>query len=79
MGKGGGLKHFWNSRPSPFLLLAIAGDLVVVFLISVFGLPGIAPITPAAALSVVVLSVMVVCLINDTVKAALVKRFWQQL
>jgi hypothetical protein len=30
-------------------------------------------------LSVVVLSVMVVCLINDTVKVALVKRFWQQL
>ena len=72
-------KHFWNSRPSLFLLLAIAGDLLVVFLISVFGLPGIAPITPAAALSVVVLSVMVVCLINDTVKVALVKRFWQQL
>jgi len=72
-------KHFWNSRPSPFLLLAIAGDLVLVFLISVFGLPGIAPITPAAALSVVVLSVMVVCLVNDTVKVALVKRFWQQL
>jgi len=72
-------KHFWNSRPSPFLLLAIAGDLVLVFLISVFGLPGIAPITPAAALSIVVLSVMVVCLVNDTVKVALVKRFWQQL
>jgi H+-transporting ATPase len=72
-------KHFWNSRPSPFLLLAIAGDLVLVFLISVFGLPGIVPITPAAALFVVVLSVMVVCLINDTVKVALVKRFWQQL
>jgi H+-transporting ATPase len=72
-------KHFWNSRPSQFLLLAIAGDLVLVFLISVLGLPGIAPITPAAALSVVVLSVMVVCLINDTVKVALVKRFWQQL
>ncbi|MGO8991422.1 MAG: plasma-membrane proton-efflux P-type ATPase [bacterium] len=72
-------KHFWNSRPSQFLLLAIAGDLVLVFLISVFGLPGIAPITPAAALSVVVLSVLVVCLVNDTVKVALVKRFWQQL
>ena len=72
-------KHFWNSRPSQFLLLAIAGDLILVFLISVLGLPGIVPITPGAALSVVVLSVMVVCLMNDTVKVALVKGFWQQL
>ena len=65
-------KHFWNSRPSKFLFLAIAGDLVLVFLISVLGLPGIAPITLTAALSVVVLSVMVVCLINDPIKVLLI-------
>jgi hypothetical protein len=39
-------KHFWNSRPSEFLLLAIAADLGLVFFFSIHGLPGVVPIPP---------------------------------
>jgi H+-transporting ATPase len=69
-------RHFWNSRPSRFLLLAIAVDLVIVFIISVFGLPGIAPINPTAALTVAGLSGLIVFLINDPIKAVLIRKFW---
>jgi H+-transporting ATPase len=70
-------KHFWNSKPSMFLLLVIAGDLVLVFLISTLGMPGIVPITPTAALTVAGLSFIMAFLINDPVKVWLNKRFWQ--
>jgi H+-transporting ATPase len=69
-------KHFWNSRPSWFLLLAIAGDLVGVFFISILGLPGIIPIPPVAALTVAGLSLVLVFLINDPVKVFLIGKFW---
>ena len=69
-------KHFWNSRPSKFLLLAIAGDLTVVFFISILGLPGVAPITPGAALAVAGLSFIIAFVINDPVKVLLIRKFW---
>jgi H+-transporting ATPase len=69
-------KHFWNSRPSKFLLLIIAADLSFVFLICVLGLPGIVPIPAAAAFTVVVLSLIVVFIINDPIKVRLIRRFW---
>jgi H+-transporting ATPase len=70
-------KHFWNSKPSSFLILAIAGDLVLVFLISVLGLPGIVPITPTTALAVVGFSFIIAFLINDSIKVLLIKKLWQ--
>jgi len=72
-------KHFWNSKPSRFLLLAIGADLVLVFLISIFGLPGIAPIPALAALTVVGLSFIIVFLINDPIKVILIRKFWKNL
>jgi H+-transporting ATPase len=66
-------KHFWNSRPSKFLLLIIAGDLTLVFFICVLGFPGIVSIPPAAALTVVGLSLILVFLINDPIKVKLLK------
>ncbi len=72
-------KHFWNSRPSAFLLLAIAGDLVLVFLISVLGLPRIAPIAPTAALVVAGFSFFITFLINDPIKVLLVRKLWPRL
>jgi H+-transporting ATPase len=69
-------RHFWNSGPSRFLLLAIAVDLVIVFMIAVFGLPGIVPISLIAALAVVGLSGLIVFLINDPIKVVLIKKFW---
>jgi H+-transporting ATPase len=72
-------RHFWNSRPSRFLLLAIAVDLAIVFIIAVFGLPGIAPITPIAALTVAGLSFGIVFLINDPIKVLLIRKLWPRL
>jgi H+-transporting ATPase len=69
-------KHFWNSRPSKFLLLAIAGDLTVVFIISILGLPGVVPISPMAALTVGGLSFIIAFLINDPIKVLLIRKFW---
>jgi len=67
---------FWGSRPSLFLLLAITGDLVVVYGISVFGLPGIAPISPATALLVPGLLIFLVFIVNDSFKVFLVRRYY---
>jgi len=71
-------KHFWNSMPSRFLLLAIAADLVLVFFIAIFGLPGITPITPATALAVAGLSFIIAFLINDPMKVLLIRKFWSR-
>ena len=68
--------RFWSSKPSRFLLLTIAGDLILVFLISVLGLPGVTPIPPSAALFVAGLSFIIVFLINDPLKVLLVRKFW---
>ncbi len=70
-------RHFWDSKPSRFLLLAIAGDLALVFFISVRGLPGIVPIAPTEALAVVGFSFVVAFLINDPIKVLLIKKLWQ--
>jgi H+-transporting ATPase len=69
-------KHFWNSKPSRFLFWAIGADLVVVFVISIFGLPGIAPIPALAALTVTGLSFVIAFLINDPIKVWLIRKFW---
>jgi hypothetical protein len=58
--------------------LAIAVDLVLVFFIAIFGLPGIAPITPATALTIAGLSFLIAFLINDPVKVLLIRKFWSR-
>jgi len=70
--------QIWNSRPSRFLLLAVAADLVVVFFISILGLPGIVPISPRAALAVVGFSFVIVFLINDPLKVMLIRKLRQR-
>jgi H+-transporting ATPase len=69
-------KHFWNSRPSKFLLLAIVADLALVLFISIQGLPGVVPIPPPAALTVAGLSSVIAFAINDPVKVLLIRKFW---
>jgi H+-transporting ATPase len=72
-------KRFWSSKPSRSLLLIIMADLALVFLISVFGIPGISPIPVTTALSIPLLSALVVFGLNDPIKAMLVKRFWPRI
>jgi H+-transporting ATPase len=69
-------RRLWNSRPSTFLLLAIAADLLLVFFLSTAGIPGIAPVGLAPAISVPILAFLLVFLVNDPIKALLVRRFW---
>ncbi len=72
-------KHFWSSKPSLSLVLIIMADLVLVFLISVFGLPGISPIPVTGALAILLFSGIAVFAVNDPIKAMLVKKFWSRL
>jgi H+-transporting ATPase len=69
-------KHFWNSRPSMFLLVAVIVDLLLVLTISVMGLPGIAPVGLLPAVTIPILALVLVFLVNDPIKVFLVKRFW---
>ncbi len=71
-------KHFWNSRPSNPLLIIILGDLLLVFLISIFGLPGVTPINPIIALMVPAFSFTAAFLVNDFIKVPLIKKFWSR-
>ena len=72
-------KHFWNSRPSNFLLAAIVVDLLFVFFLSTIGVPGIAPLRWAPAIAVPILALFLVFLANDPIKALLVRRFWARI
>ncbi len=69
-------KRFWNSRPSRLLLLAIVADLIVVFLLSVIGFPGIVPAGLGPAITAPILALFLVFLVNDPIKTMLVRRFW---
>jgi H+-transporting ATPase len=71
-------KHFWDSRPSNPLLIIILGDLLFVFLIAIFGLPGVTPIVPFIALTVPAFSFIAAFLVNDFIKVPLIKKFWSK-
>jgi H+-transporting ATPase len=71
-------KHFWDSRPSKPLLIIILGDLLLVLLISILGLPGVTPINPTIALAVPAFSFAIAFLVNDFIKVPLIKKFWSK-
>ncbi|MBO3803960.1 MAG: plasma-membrane proton-efflux P-type ATPase [Candidatus Brockarchaeota archaeon] len=66
-------RHFWESRPSRALAFAIATNMAIVSLISIIGIPGVAPIDPGKLLAVVSYS-FATFLLNDLVKVFLVRR-----
>jgi H+-transporting ATPase len=69
-------RHFWNSRPSAFLFIAIVADLLFVLAVSVVGLPHIAPVGLLPALMVPLFALLLVFFVNDPVKVVLIRRFW---
>ena len=71
-------KRFWASRPNRAILLAITLDLILVFIITTVGLPGITPIPFRMAISVPILAFCAAFVINDLLKVALIKKFWRQ-
>nr|MDO8079451.1 plasma-membrane proton-efflux P-type ATPase [Candidatus Freyarchaeota archaeon] len=68
-------KHFWNSKPSKILTLSIVLDVIIVSLISIFGLYQLAPIGIIKTLVVLVLTLALCFLVNDPVKVFLVRKF----
>ncbi len=69
-------RHFWESRPSLPLLLAVTLDVLVVGAISVLGFFQLRAIDPLEVLTVLGFSLVAAFLVNDAVKAVLVKKLW---
>jgi H+-transporting ATPase len=66
--------HFWNTRPSRTLLIAIISSMIATIVVTTIGLPGLTPISPAVTLFVVSCSAVFSLIVNDLVKFLLVKR-----
>jgi len=66
--------RFWSSAPSKLLALSVVVDVIVVFLISNFGVHELAPVSPLVTLAVLAYSCVTCLLINDFVKVLLVGR-----
>jgi len=66
--------HFWNSRPSRTLLIAIILSMIAAIVVTTVGLPGFKPISLTQTLFVVSCSAAFSLLFNDLVKFLLVKR-----
>ncbi len=69
-------RHFWESRPSLTLGLAVSLDILIVGAISVLGFFQLQAVPAVEVLAALGYSVLVAFVINDAVKAVLVRRFW---
>jgi H+-transporting ATPase len=67
-------RHFWESRISSFLIASILCDVIIVLLLSAFGLYSLAPIAPQIALLALFYSSIICFLINDFIKVVLINR-----
>jgi H+-transporting ATPase len=65
--------HFWDSRPSNVLLGAILADITLSSLVSITGIPGLAPIPVIDVLTVIGLSVLFSLILNDFIKIMILK------
>ncbi|HYM40249.1 MAG TPA: plasma-membrane proton-efflux P-type ATPase [Thermoplasmata archaeon] len=69
--------HFWESRPSLPLLLAVVLDILIVAAMSTVGFFQLSSISPVEILTVLGFSLVTAFLVNDAAKALLVRRLWQ--
>lgn len=65
--------HFWNSKPSSALGVAILVDALMVITLSLYGLPGLARITPVQMISIVLYCLVFGLVINDFLKLLISK------
>lgn len=68
-------KHFWESRPSMWLAIALVLNTVIVYLVSTIGVPGLASITSPEFLFLLAYGFVSCLLINDFVKVPLEKMY----
>jgi H+-transporting ATPase len=66
--------HFWESRPSRTLLIALALDGIVGATIATFGIPGLQPIPLPQTLAVIACAFVFSLVVNDWVKYQVAKR-----
>jgi len=66
-------RHFWESRPSRWLSLALLLNTLIVYAISTIGLPGLPPITSLEFLFIIVYGFVFCLMVNDLVKVPLAK------
>jgi len=67
-------KHFWESKPSKLLALAMILNSIIVSVISITGAPGLSSITPSELLTVLTYSFVTCLLLNDFVKVFMVEK-----
>jgi H+-transporting ATPase len=65
--------HFWESIPSKTLMTAICGDMIVTFVISTLGIPGLIPIAADYIPLVLIWYFVFALFINDIVKVKVLK------
>lgn len=68
-------KHFWESKPSMWLALALVVNTVIVFMVSTIGLPGLASITSSEFIFLLAYGFVSCLLINDFAKVPLARTF----
>ena len=68
-------RHFWTSKPSLWLTLALVLNTVIVYIISTIGLPGLSSITSLEFLFILAYGFVACLLINDLAKVPLAKIF----
>ena len=66
--------HFWASLPGKPLLLISLGDILVVTMLNLVGIPGLAPIPPIAVLVVAGMAVFFSFVVNDNIKYVMLKK-----
>jgi H+-transporting ATPase len=67
-------RHFWASRPSNTMSLALGLDAMIAAAIATLGIPGLEPIPLQQTLTVIAYAFVSSLLVNDWVKVELVKR-----
>ena len=68
-------RHFWESRPSSWLALALVINTLIVFVISTVGLPGLTSITHIEFLFILAYGFVFCLMANDLAKVPLAKIF----
>jgi len=67
-------RHFWQSKPSRALLVAILADIAIVLFISVFGMPMVTPIPFLLFWVVLIYALLTSLILNDFIKVFLARR-----
>jgi hypothetical protein len=67
--------HFWRSRPSNFLSITVAAEILFVVAVSLLGFLELAPLGYMPVLAILGYTFVVTFLINDFVKVYLISKF----